>query len=159
MQYESVFLPGFTVAGVSARVRNDRPEAFAQLWDEFRKADIPAALPQRRSDEVYSLYTQYESDHTGEFTLVIGYAVADGVSVPDELDAHDVPAAHYAVIRAEGPMPQALIETWRAIWESDLQRTYTGDFDLYRQGVDGAPGPIDIHVAVDLRDESKADNG
>ncbi len=153
MDYETAFRPGFVVAGVSARVRNDRPEGFAELWQEFKEAEIQADLPQRLSDEVYSLYTDYESDHTGEFTLLIGFAVADGVPVSEDLDAYDVPAAHYAVIRADGPLPQAVIEAWQAIWASDLQRTYTGDFDVYRQGADGAPGPVDIHVAVNPDDE------
>ena len=152
MDYDAVFRPGFMVAGVSARVHNDRPESFAELWQEFKEADIRASLPQRLSDEVYNLYTDYESDHTGEFTALIGYPVADGVPVPDDLDAYDVPAAHYAVIRADGPMPQAVIEAWHAIWASDLQRTYSGDFDLYRAGTGSTPGPVDIHVAINPGD-------
>ena len=64
-----------------------------------------------------------------------------------------MPAAHYAVIRAEGPLPDAVIAAWQAIWASDLQRTYTGDFDVYRSGSGGAPGPVDIHVAINPPDE------
>ena len=66
----------------------------------------------------------------------------------DGLTGVTIPAGNYVVFTAHGSMPQALIQTWGAIWEyfsgdPKYQRAYTFDFELYQ-----APDRVDIHIAV-----------
>ncbi|WP_229074908.1 GyrI-like domain-containing protein [Actinoplanes sp. DH11] len=49
-----------------------------------------------------------------ELTYLHGVAVSAGTTVPDDLDAIEVPAGHWAVFRASGPYPQALQNAWAA---------------------------------------------
>jgi predicted transcriptional regulator YdeE len=51
---------------------------------------------------------------------------------------------------AAGKQPDALIETWTAIWSSDLGRTYATDFEVYgpRFFEDGV-NEVLIHVGVE----------
>jgi predicted transcriptional regulator YdeE len=42
-----------------------------------------------------------------------------------------IPAQEYAVLSASGPQPQALMDTWQAVWQSDLDRTYAADYEEY----------------------------
>ena len=37
----------------------------------------------------------------------------------------------YAMMSATGTQPQALLETWEAIWSGDLDRRFKTDFEVY----------------------------
>lgn len=49
-----------------------------------------------------------------ELTYLHGVAVSRDMSVPDDLDAIEVPAGKWAVFSTAGPFPQALQTTWAA---------------------------------------------
>jgi predicted transcriptional regulator YdeE len=96
------------------------------------------------------VYTAYESDHTGEYSLVVGAAVHSAADVPDALVSVILPSATYLVFTAEGPMPDALIRTWMDIWRyfSDnvqYRRAYTADFERYDKR---EPARVDVYVAL-----------
>jgi predicted transcriptional regulator YdeE len=143
MNHATLSLPAFTVAGISARVSNDRPQEIGALWQHFYAQGIAAKIPNKKSENIYSVYIDYESDHTGAYTIVIGCEVNDAAALPADLVAKTVPAAKYAVIPANGKQPDALIAAWKQVWSSDLPRTYSGDFDLY---VSKGPYPADLDV-------------
>ncbi len=42
-----------------------------------------------------------------------------------------IPSAKYAVFTAQGPFDTAIGATWQEIWNSDIQRAFTNDFELY----------------------------
>lgn len=42
-----------------------------------------------------------------------------------------VHGGEYALLSAAGEQPKALIETWEAIWSSDLEREFKTDFEVY----------------------------
>ena len=44
-----------------------------------------------------------------------------------------VEAGDYALMSASGKQPDSLIETWTAIWQSDLDRRFKTDFEIYGQ--------------------------
>ncbi|MGA9039111.1 MAG: GyrI-like domain-containing protein [Terriglobales bacterium] len=149
MNYTTVSLPAFTVAGISARVSNDRPEGIGQLWQQFYAQGIAAKVPNKKSGNIYSLYIDYESDHTKPYTLVIGCEVKDASSLPAGLVSKDVPAAKYAVIPANGKQPDSVIAAWQQVYSSGLARTYSGDFDLYvSKGSDPSDQDVDLYVAI-----------
>ncbi|MFK4836532.1 GyrI-like domain-containing protein [Microbacterium sp. ZW T2_14] len=57
-----------------------------------------------------------EPDYTegSELTYLHGVAVAEGTTVPGDLDVIAVPAGSWAVFRTSGPYPAALQSTWAA---------------------------------------------
>jgi predicted transcriptional regulator YdeE len=138
--------PTFTVVGISARVSNDRPQEIGALWRQFYADGIAAKIPNKKSENIYSVYIDYESDHTKPYTIVIGCEVNDAASLPAGLVSKTIPPAKYAVISANGKQPDTLIAAWQQVWKSDLPRTYSGDFDLYvSKGVDL---DVSLHVAI-----------
>ncbi|WP_119459688.1 GyrI-like domain-containing protein [Rhodospirillaceae bacterium SYSU D60014] len=147
MDFTTSAREAFTIVGIAARTSNSEGGRIAALWQRFYAEGIQQRIPDRLSDDVYSLYTDYESDHTGPFTLVIGCAVSKAEALPDGLVAKAVPAAKYAVIDATGPQPDTVMQQWQAIWASDLPRSYSGDFDLYRNRKGETPR-VEIHVAI-----------
>lgn len=51
--------------------------------------------------------------------------------LPSELHYVKCIGGEYAVMSAAGEQPKALIETWTAIWSSDLGRAFKTDFEIY----------------------------
>ena len=56
----------------------------------------------------------------------------------------------YGIMSAAGQQPDALIETWTAIWSSDLNRSFKTDFEIYgpRFFEDGI-NEILVHIGVE----------
>lgn len=134
---------GFTVVGISTRASNDDVEKIGKLWGAFVAGGGPSQIADRRSDEVYAVYFDYEGDHTKPYSLLIGCSVNEGAAVRTGQVAVRVPAGRYALFAERGPVPQTVVKLWMTIWSSPLQRTYVTDFEHY------GPGPeIEIHVGV-----------
>ncbi|MDI6438822.1 hypothetical protein FCL43_023245, partial [Enterobacter hormaechei] len=54
-------------------------------WEQFYANNVLAKIPNKINNEVYSIYTDYTSDHTGEYTTIIGAAVTSLDNIPDKL--------------------------------------------------------------------------
>jgi predicted transcriptional regulator YdeE len=111
-EHRIVERPAFTVVGLALRTSNSRPDQIGGLWQEFYARNVPSLIPNRKSDHVYSVYIDYEGDHTKPYTLVIG-CEADVGDVPTGLTVKNVPAAKYAVFSASGKQPDSVITAWQ----------------------------------------------
>lgn len=125
----------FAVRGISAVIDNQDDRAAEQinmLWQSFFEQQVAQRIPDRASDVIYAVYSDYEGDHTKPYRLTIGYAApSDARSSHPALHQIAVNAGEYASLSARGEQPQALIETWVAVWESDLDRAFKTDFEVY----------------------------
>ena len=149
LDFETVTRASFSVAGLATRTSNSRPDQIGALWQEFYGRNILAQIPNKRSSDVYSVYIDYESDHNGPYTLIIGCEVDKDTAVPEGLSKQQVPGARFSVFDANGKQPDALISTWQKIPGMNLKRTFSGDFDLYRN-VPGTSQPdVRVFVAVE----------
>lgn len=136
--------PSCIIVGIECRTSN-APEAapvdIPKLWHKFQSENIRDKIPHRASSEVIALYCDYEGDHTKPYTLVIGCPVTSLGKVPEGMVAKTIPAGSYALFRAAGEYPKSVIETWGKIWQTDLKRTYTGDYELYGD-------KIEVYIAI-----------
>lgn len=118
-------------------------------WESFINDDLTALIPHQRKEGVLlAIYTDYESDYTGEYTHIIGAEVSELSAIPEGMVGLTVPPAHYLVFRASGEMPDAVFKAWQAVWDyfsqpSVYQRAYTADYEHY-----GEPNSVSIYVAV-----------
>lgn len=101
----------------------------------------------RAGARVYSVYSDYESDVSGNYSVLVG---ADAIeSSRLELDSVNIQAGEYLMFAAQGPVPQIVIETWTKIWayfaqtDCAYQRAYTTDFEFYKSQTE-----IEIYIAV-----------
>lgn len=140
------------VAGIEIRTTNQaemNPSTakIPSLWGHFYK--IQGDMPRKSMDaRTLGVYSKYESDHAGPYSLLAGVEVSRLDDLLDGITGATIPAGNYLVFTAQGSMPQALIKTWGAIWayfsgDPKYQRAYTFDFELYQ-----APDRVDIHIAV-----------
>jgi predicted transcriptional regulator YdeE len=121
----------FDVVGVSIITSNDTAaEDINALWERLFKDSIGQKVQQKTDDVIYAVYSDYEGDHTKPFRVTLGYRVS-GDETPATLHRIKIAAQEYAVLSAAGQQPKALIETWKAIWSSDLTRSFKTDFEVY----------------------------
>ena len=153
MKHEEVILEAFSVVGISIRTTNQNHQSqtdIANLWEAFfRNGYIQQLLPNKVSNDIYCIYTDYESDYTGEYTTVIGYKVSTTEGIPTNLSLtiKDFAEAKYNKYISEGELPYAVGKTWAYIWQSDIDRAYIADFDIYGEE---AKDPSNAKIATYL---------
>lgn len=134
MKQEEVKLDKFTVVGISVRTTNQNYQSqkdIADLWDMFFSRNIIGMIPNKISNDIYCIYTDYESDFTGEYTTILGCKVSDTNKVPADLTIKEIPETKYYKYLSEGELPYAVGRTWAHIWKSEINRAYVADFDIY----------------------------
>lgn len=149
MEHKTVALPEFKVAGIAIHTSNESMAEIGALWGRFYKEGIQGKIPNKTDGSVIGLYTEYEGDHTKPYTLLIGCKVSKAENLPEGFSTKTIPAAKYAVFTAKGKMPDCIMEAWQGIWNSDIERAYTSDFELYgEKSADPANAEIDIYIAI-----------
>jgi predicted transcriptional regulator YdeE len=131
MDYRYESAPRFDVAGIGIRTNNaEAVGTIGGLWARFGEEGIAEQI-EGIGDDVLAVYSDYESDHTGDYDFLIGKRVSHESELPMEMSRVRVPPARYAVITVTGEVPRALLDTWQRIWDSDLPRAFTADFEVY----------------------------
>jgi predicted transcriptional regulator YdeE len=151
-------IPGFLVIGIEARTSNPK-EATAdgsipRQWQRFFRERILDQIPAKAGSNIYAIYSDYASDHSDEYTFVIGAMVKDGATAPLGMVAKRVPGGQYAVMTSDrGPLPKVVPETWQKIWKLEdsgkLKRAYQADFEIYDQRAqDAQNAQVDVYVGL-----------
>lgn len=143
-------IKGFFLVGISVRTTNQGGQAMkdiAGLWNWFMSEHVLQQIVNRLSDDIYCVYTDYESDKDGFYTAVLGCKVATKDNIPEGLICITVPPGSYNRYVAKGALPQVVGETWHQIWTSDIDRRYMADFDVYGAKAQ-SPGDAEVEVFV-----------
>ena len=120
------------------------------LWGKFFSEGLIKKIPNKIDPNILlGVYTNYESDHTGEYSLIASSEVSSHDSIPTRMVGSVIPSGSYLVFEAKGELPDALIKTWMHIWEffpgnNQYKRIYTADFELYK-----GENEVDIYIAVE----------
>ena len=121
------------------------------LWQDFQTKNVPDLLQGKTSLDVYAVYYDYEGDHTAPFSYFIGCPMPSDSPVPKGLDEIVIPQQNYQLVVAKGKMPDCIVNAWNGIWNSNLQRSYGYDFEVYgknSQNWDDAEIELFISVKV-----------
>jgi len=151
---EEVERPATRVVGLAVRTTNaaEADPASARipgLWRRVLEEGVPQRISGRtRPGVLAAVYTAYDTDERGPYTLVVGAEVDADAPLPPGLTAITVPAARYRRFAARGTMPAALVETWGRIWSvfargDGPRRAFTCDVELHM-----GPEAADVYVAV-----------
>ncbi|MFI9589793.1 GyrI-like domain-containing protein [Nonomuraea sp. NPDC052265] len=147
VERDELTVVGFAVRTTNADEADPARAALPTLWQRAGAPGAFAHVPARVDENLYAVLTDYESDHTGAYTQIVGIGVRTVPRLPEGMVAVRVPAAKSLRLEARGQMPQALIEAWRQVWqhtESGGQpfRAFTTDLEVHH------PGGADLYVAV-----------
>jgi predicted transcriptional regulator YdeE len=153
-----VDIPGFTVIGIQARTSNakesTRSAIIPKQWQRFFGEALASQIQNKSGPNFYAVYTEYASDHNGEYTYLVGTPVTEGTQPPSGLVRTCVPAGRYAVFTTEkGPFAKVVPAAWQHIFTLEdrnrLQRSYTTDFEVYDQRAqDAQNGQLDIYIGI-----------
>lgn len=134
MNYTTAPLGIINIIGIAVRTTNENNQSqkdIQQLWERFLGQNIMAQIPNKENNEVYNIYTDYESDVNGPYTTLLGCKVKSLDTIPDGFVGKIIPAANYRLYEYSGKLPDCVMQTWQHIWQSDVERAYIADFDIY----------------------------
>jgi predicted transcriptional regulator YdeE len=130
------------VIGISKIVSNANPEDIHELWQRFYSENISEKILNKSSNNIISVYTRYQGDYTKPYTIIIGHEVTEqdflGVS---ELDHVEINNTNHTKFVVTGKLPDVVIQKWIEVWDSERERTYIADYDVYHQD-----GSVTIYV-------------
>lgn len=146
-------LKKFSVIGISVRTTNENNQAgqdIPALWNKFIAEGIAEQIPNKIDNSVFCIYTEYEKDHTKPYTTILGCKVENLDKIPNGMVGKTIEDTTYAKHIAKGNILKGMVfNEWKKIWNSDLDRTFTADFEVYgekAQNLENAE--VDIFVAV-----------
>ncbi len=135
IEEETQPVDGFTVVGITTRTTNKDGKAtddINALWQKFFEDAVGEKIPHRVGEAIYAVYHDYEGDHESPYALTIGCRVEKiDETLPLDLDAAFVERGDYMIFAARGEQPKSLVETWQAIWKSDIKRSFRTDVEVY----------------------------
>jgi len=145
MNYEIVTLEEKIVVGVSATTSNSNPkmgEIIGGLWEKLYQGGVNAKIKNKVNEYAIGLYSDYTND---EYCVTAGNEVSKADN--EDLTVKIIPAGKYAKFSVHGHMEKAVAESWGEIWQMDLNRSFTGDFEEYLNS-DFDNADIDIYIAL-----------
>lgn len=138
---------GFTAIGLTARVRNDDPSSIVGLWERFSQSDVLSMLPEGTDETVHCIYHGYSGTHLDLYKMTIGYVVVDTAMCPAGLEVVRVPPQNVMKFEAIGDQPGALVACWQSIWQTEMNRAFLADFDIYDRD---RPDHVTVMVGIDV---------
>ncbi|OLS27020.1 MAG: hypothetical protein HeimC3_04870 [Candidatus Heimdallarchaeota archaeon LC_3] len=134
MDYEIVELESFIVQAMKRRTTNENNLAtndIKALWDKFYKENISKKISHKKSSDILALFTEYEKDYFKSYTYYLGHKLKKTGLRSKDLYFLVVPKGKYAVIEVSEPFPDSIFNAWNNIWNSDIKRAYTVDYEVY----------------------------
>jgi len=150
---------GFYVVGLTARTSNAQETSgkakIGEVWQEFLQPDLVAKIPDKIGVDLIAVYTDYETDHTGHYTYLLGIPISSAEALPSNLTVKHIPAGRYAVFRSgRGPKKEVVSAVWQRIWSLSPKqlggkRAFKSDFEIYDQrAADPENAQIDVYVGL-----------
>lgn len=130
-----VDLQEFSVAGIEVRTNNSREAsgngAIQRQWERFFREASAASIPNKADHEVIVVYSNYQSDHNGDYDYLIGAKVATATSLPPHAVLKKVSAGKYRLFTTPpGPVYKVVPETWQKILDLEDKGGIGRDPDL-----------------------------
>jgi len=150
---EKTTIDAFTVIGISVRTSNENGQSakdIGELWNKFITEGIVEKIPNKEDNTIYSIYTEYEGDHTKPYTTILGCKVKNLDSVPDGMIAKTFTGGKYTKFVSKGDLTKGVVyKEWLKIWNTDLDRKYSADFEVYgEKAQDPSNAEVSIFVAI-----------
>jgi predicted transcriptional regulator YdeE len=146
-------LQKFNIIGISVRTTNENGQSgqdIPALWHKFISEGITEKIPNKIDHSIYSVYTDYEKDHTKPYTTILGCLVESLDFIPEEMIGKTIETASYEKFVAKGNLNEEVVfNEWIKIWNSDLDRSFTSDFEIYGEKAQNPENAeVDIFIAI-----------
>jgi len=145
-------LSEFHIIGISVRTTNVSNKALkdiGELFGNFVSQNMMGKIPEKITEDIYCVYTDYESDYNGPYTAIVGCKVNSLDDIPTGFIGKTIPGAKYQVYKSTGKLSISLTRTWEEIWNTDIDRRYSADFDIYgEKAKDYENAEVETYVSI-----------
>lgn len=143
----------FNVIGISVRTTNENgtsAQDIPALWNKFTTEGIQQKISGKISEDIFCIYTDYEKDHTKPYTTILGCKVESLDNIPENMVGKTIESADYEELIAKGNLSEGIVYSkWLEIWNSNLDRVFTADFEVYGEKVQNPENAeVDIYIAL-----------
>jgi predicted transcriptional regulator YdeE len=133
IDYQVVRKPKQFIVGLAVRTDNEKamkniPEICAKFQEGWQEK-----IQNCVNDDIVCAYLEYDEDYTKPYTYIIGCIVSSCDIIPSGMVCKELAAGLYAKIEVFGDYPDSLMAAWEDIWDLDIERAYTSDFEVYDQ--------------------------
>lgn len=146
---QTVQIDAFKLIGISVRTSNANGQSakdIGELWNTFMSENILQKIPNRIDDAVYSVYTNYEGDHTKPYDTILACKVSTLDEIPEGMVGQAFDSGSYVKVVSKGDLREGLVyNAWLDIWKMDINRNYRADFEVYGPK---AQNPKDAEVEI-----------
>lgn len=150
MKFEIVDLNEKLVAGLKIRTSNQSETMQAEigaLWQTFY-GGVFESIPSPVTGRGIGLYTNYASDASGEYDMLACCEVGPQSRLPEGIDTAVIPAGRYAKFVLHGDVQKDVAAFWAELWDMQLDRKFTADFEEYIVGDDQSNAEIHVFIAL-----------
>lgn len=127
------YVDSFIVTGLSVRTQNsdefhEKTAKLPSLWLQFYASELAT------NANIFGVYSNYDSDADGPYTATVGVKSSHAQT---QLSSVTIQAGNYLGFQGTGPMPAAVVETWKRVWmffeiNTTYRRNFISDFEAYR---------------------------
>jgi len=152
--HESINIIGIQIRTSNQQEKDQTTGKIPQHWQRFFTENIASKIPNKiNQTQQIALYTEYEGDHTGEYSLIIGVPVTTLQTIPTGMVGMSITPSTYSKFTYTGKMPDIVIMGWENIWDyfshnqnnQSHKRTFHADFELYDSA---KPDCVEIYIGV-----------
>ena len=144
---QTVKIEPFKIIGVAIRTTNENGQSIKDIgamWEKCIAQNIFDKIPNKVGYEMYSVYTDYEGDHTKPYMAIAGCKVYNLDEIPEGMIGKSFEGGTYQKSTAKGDLMDGFIaKEWNKIIAMDLDRTYQADFEIFGEK---ARNPADAEV-------------
>ncbi len=154
MKYEIVELEEKVVTGIRIKTTNQDGKAMQDIgktWKKLFADGIYENIPNKVNGKTIGLYTEYEGDYTKPYTFIAGAEVSTKVQMSEEIESIIIPKGKYAKFVIIGDVQNSVGKSWQEIWNMNLKRKYTCDFEEYQNNSEDMQKQ-EIHIYIALED-------
>ena len=153
MKYEIVQLEEKIMQGVKIRTTNQNGKSIQDIgktWQKLFTEGIYEKIKNKVNNKTIGLYTEYDKDYTKPYTFIAGAEVNPNIETDKEICSITILKGKYAKFIITGDVQNSVGQAWQEIWNMDLKRKYTCDFEEYQNNSeDMQKQEIHIYIAIE----------
>ena len=153
MKYTVVELEEKVVQGIRIKTTNQAGKAMqdiGMIWQKLFSEGIYDKITNKVNGKTIGLYTEYEGDCTKPYTFIAGAEVSKELQGKEQNVSVIIPKGKYAKFIVTGDVQNSVGQAWQEIWNMNLKRKYTCDFEEYQNNSkDMQQQEIHIYIALD----------
>lgn len=154
MKFEIIELEEKILEGICIKTTNENQKAIqdiGSLWQKFFTTGVYNKIENKVNGKTIGLYTDYEGDYTKPYNFVVGAQVNQKSKNLEDRITKIIPKGKYAKFVIIGDVQKSVGEAWSKIWNMDLKRKYTCDFEEYQNNSEDMNNQ-EIHIYIALED-------